>query len=364
MLTAPYTSLLEMGGQLAGQVTEALRLELETLAHRDQVPGEAIELYLQARHILRTPSARASDAIHLLDRCLIVAPAFPEAVAARAVAIARAYFFGDFGAGDLTAEAPRSIDRALIAAPSLPDTQLAVGLVALHEKRFGLAAQSLVRAVEIAPTHTLALEQLGRLETEAGRGAQGLARLKFAARRDPLRRTCLYPVARSYALRGNLEAFARAMAQAQSIDGRTLIEEIALQNRVAAWTHDRVRAREARRALDSLDNHVAYRIVGLGCELVAGDHVDHEHRSVVEKFLELPLSPRLATVIHQTSCELYGDRDAAYALSHLKRAVELSLIDIEWVELCPALDPLRETTAFENARATVLERIGSMWGSA
>jgi serine/threonine-protein kinase len=353
--------LLDIGARLSAQIAEALRLELEAIQQSSGYPAKAVETYLSARSILRSPARRPSDAVHLLDRCLAIAPAFPAAVAARAVAVSRAFFFGDFGAGDLSREAPRAVEQAVAMAEHLPDTQLAVGLYALLRGRFSEAARAFVRAVDLAPTHSLALEQLGRLEIEAGRGAQGLARLKLVATIDPRRRTALYPVARAYALRNNLDAFERTMRSARSFDDRPILEEVALETRVATWTRDRRRAVAAREQLERLSDHVAYRLVGLGAELAAGHPVGTELQAATEQFLELPLSPRLATVIHQTTCEHFADVDAGYALTHLARAVDVALVDIEWVELCPALDPLRETGAFERARRTVLTRIRSTW---
>jgi TolB-like protein/tetratricopeptide (TPR) repeat protein len=353
--------LLEMGGQLAAQVTEALRLELEALPYQSNVPPEAIELYLRARQISRSAVALPSAALLLLDRCLAIAPSFSVAVAARAFAVARTYSFADFAAGDVTEEAPRAIARALQEAPHLPDTQLAIGLVALQQGNYSIAIQALEKAVSMAPTHALALEQLGRVEIEAGRGAQGLARLKLTASLDPQRRSCLFPVARAYALRGNIDAFDRTIAQIKRNNVTGAVEELSMQGRVANWSNDPARAKKALVESDRLIDRPGKRIVVLSLEMAAGADVGIELRNTMDAFLKLPASPRLRALVNQVAAELFARRDQAIATQYLLKALAEPLVDIEWIELCPALDPLRSLPVFEAARSTVQARIRAMW---
>jgi serine/threonine-protein kinase len=353
--------LLRLSSRLAGQVTEALRLELELLDASEIVPPEAVAHYLRARGILRSPSRRMAEAIEALDRCLALAPDLPAAVAARAVAVARAHFFGDRRAGDLSDEAPRAAARAALLAPDLPDSLLARGLVALHQRRFDAGAEGLRRAVAAAPTNVVALEQLGRLEVESGRFFAGIEHLELAVRLDPRRRTSLLPIARSHALRGDLGAFGDVMRAL--VTPEPLFEAAVLRARVAAWFEDAATARAAHRELLAFETTHVYPLAPLRAALVAGDPVDAELRATTESVLQGKLSSRMATVLHQTTCEVYARRDPDYAASHLGRAAALSLVDVEWLLLCPALDPLRDSPAFEDARRTVLTRARSMWST-
>jgi serine/threonine-protein kinase len=357
---AALGEFVELGGRLAGQVAEALRLELEVRATPERIPDEAAELYLRGRRALRTPAVISVEAMKLFDRVLALAPGFAVAEAARAVAVARAYFFADHDGGDLGDEARRSVARALEVAPRAPDTQLAAGIVSVLVGDLADGIRALERAVELAPTHALALEQLGRLEIESGRNARGAARLELTASLDPLRRSCLLPIARSHALRGRIDQCDRVIARVHEVEGTIVAaEEIALELRVAHWTSDVERARRTR---EHVVSGTRTHFFDLSARLVVGEDVLDEMEASLSLYFTQPLCPRLRLFLHQIGAEANAQRRPDRALAHLEAAGALPLVDIEWIELCPALDPLRATAAFARVRGVVRERVSKMWG--
>jgi hypothetical protein len=61
------------------------------------------------------------------------------------------------------------------------------------------------------------------------------------------------------------------------------------------------------------------------------------------------------------ACEIRGRRSPENALAHLERAVELPFFDVEWIELCPALDALRDDERFLAAQARIRDRVRAAW---
>jgi serine/threonine-protein kinase len=79
--------------------------------------------------------------------------------------------------------------------------------------------------------------------------------------------------------------------------------------------------------------------------------------------LRLPLCPRFRFHVHQVAAEIYASRDPAFALHNLKIATAESMIDVEWFELCPAVDSLRATPEFLSMRKMVRDRAAAMWAA-
>lgn len=88
-LEAGSGGLSEIASNIAMRVAEALRLELEVIAH-EPIPDEAALAFLEGRRLLRAGETPLL-ALHALERCLSSRPSFAPAVAARAVALARAF---------------------------------------------------------------------------------------------------------------------------------------------------------------------------------------------------------------------------------------------------------------------------------
>src|SRR5690606_7745045 len=85
--------VFELQEIVSQRIADALRVELDTAAHRFRASAEAIDLYLRARRELGTPGTpRAGEAVALLEQSLAQAPDFAPAMAAHAIACVRAWW--------------------------------------------------------------------------------------------------------------------------------------------------------------------------------------------------------------------------------------------------------------------------------
>jgi hypothetical protein len=53
--------------------------------------------------------------------------------------------------------------------------------------------------------------------------------------------------------------------------------------------------------------------------------------------------------------------ESARALEHLTRAAEQTLIDLDWLALCPVLEPLRSMPGFVAAETRARRRAEPLW---
>jgi serine/threonine-protein kinase len=357
----------EVPDRVSKRIAEALRVELMTLAHRADATPEAASAYVRARRKLYAMHLLGSDgAVELLEASLAQSPGFRPAVAAYAVACVRAWFVGRSLSGelpprDLEGDARRAVERALAAAPELAETHLARGMLAVQTGEWRCAVQSLVRALELAPAYPHAHQYLAQLQCEAGNTREGVQRALLAADLEPSLALGLIDAARAHALHGELADYERLMARIEA-QPPYRFSILQLRMRVAAWTGDRERPRQILAELhgDPLSGYNRI-LVGYGRALL-GDVAKPEMDAFIRDVLAANLSPRLSTVIHQLCAELYCARgDAADALEHFRRAAESVLTDIEWVDRCPLLAPMRALPGFDRIRRAVRVRVDNMW---
>lgn len=354
--------VFEFQDTMSQRIAEALRVGLGTTLYRGEATHEAIELYLQAR--CRDWSFQrfgSSDSLQLLERCLELSPRFAPALAQHAIACMRTWFMpGQTPERDLAALALVSIERAEELAPDFPETHIARALFSVQHDAFREAAVALTRALRLAPTCALALQFLGQVLCEAGRIEQGLARLKLAYQLDPTLAVCLIDTARCSALRGDMDGYARAMEQLRT-HPTYHVAASQLAMRVATWRGelDRVRELAAQNADPTSEiamnvQHYA-RIVLREVEPVAAAQKLHDT-------LEPGRSPRFASMLCQLSAEaLCAAGHPKAAIHWLQRAASTVLLDLEWLDRCPAIAPLRQLPAFTDCRRLVQKRVEAIW---
>ncbi|WP_240359328.1 protein kinase domain-containing protein [Pyxidicoccus trucidator] len=350
--------------RLGQRMAEGLRNELLLLSYRDTVPEEARALYRQVLTRQRsTTRGVTEDLLAPLRQVLDLAPDFPPAVAQYAVAAVRAWFLRlSDKARDWEAEARNALEHALRVAPELVDTQLARAILAMHEGQWREAVVALRAALDVAPAFAPAMQQLGNLQCEAGRAAEGLERLRLAYALEPGLVISLVDVARCSALRGDHDTYRWCLERLEA-QPRLALVTLTLRMRVAAWSGDLDELRRCRERLrDELDpvaNHAASY-----CSVVLGEtDVDHAVESL-DTLLSLRLSPRFASLLCQLAAEQLCLRGATeHSLRYLQRAADASLIDLEWMDRCPALTPLRTLPGFPEARRKVRARVEAIWSA-
>ena len=358
-------NVLALQERLARRIAEALRLELEALEYRARVPPEAIEKYLEAKHMLRRQwDADVSKALSLLDAALAIAPEFGLAAAAHAAASARAWYYAaatDDGAA-FADTAPKAAARALVLAPTLPDAHVAAAMVAVEMGEYRTAIRRLERALDLAPTHAAAHELLGRLECEAGRPEQGIPRLKLAIELDRGRALAMIVVARVYAMRRRTREMEIALQVAIDRFGPQNADVIGFKAVVGVWLDEPALSRSARDSLPEGSNP-AFIYADLLARFELGEDVVEPLRGLVQMMTSLPASPRFISYAWQHTAAGFARIDPAFALDALEHAVDGALLDIDWLDHCPALDGIRGGPRFTAARRRLLTRTAAIWDS-
>jgi TolB-like protein len=350
--------------RLAQRMTEALRLELLLLPYRDTVPEEARSLY---RHVVSRQRSTArgisDDLLAPLEQVLSLAPDFPPAVALHAVAMLRAWFLRlSDTERDWEAEARASLERANRVAPELAGTQLARAILATHEGRLRDSVAALRSALDLAPTFAPAMQALGSLQCEAGRAVEGMERLRLAYALDPTLIFSLLEVARCSALHGDLDTYRWCMERLEAHPPLAL-PMLTVRMRVAAWTDDREELQRCRTRLGDELDPVAQHAANY-CSAALGEVDLAQAVAGLDALLARRPSPRFASFMCQLAAEQLCLRgDTVNALRFLQRAADTSLIDLEWMDLCPALTPLRALPGFTDARRKVRARVEAIWSS-
>jgi serine/threonine protein kinase/tetratricopeptide (TPR) repeat protein len=359
--------LFEVQDRVSKRIAEALRVELTTAAHRGDANPEAVALYLRARRKLYAGHILGADgAIDLLEACLALAPEFRPAIASHAVACVRAWFLarsvtGELTQRDLPGDARRSVARALEVAPEIADTHLARGMLAVQTGEWRHVVQSLVKALDIAPTYPHALQFLAQLQCEAGNTREGVARALLAADLEPALMLGYLDVARVHALRGEFADYEQALARiSESPTYRFPI--LQLRMRVATWNGD---LETPRRILTDIHGDLlhGYHQILIGyAKSVLAMVTKEEMDAFIAGLLATNLSPRMDSVICQLCSEIFCIRGYPDdALKFFKRAAEGVLTDIEWVDRCPLLTPMRELPGYDHTRRKVRARVDAMW---
>ncbi|MBC8069969.1 MAG: protein kinase [Deltaproteobacteria bacterium] len=356
--------VFELQDRLAKRVAEGLRLELQTDTFRSGVPPLAIELYLRARTLMRTltQGGDGSDgAVGLLERCLELAPHFRPAIAALAVACERRWFVpANTADSSFRERAERAVERALADAPELAESHLAASRHAMQRADFGMAARELATTLSIAPTFPAAHEALGSLQCEAARPIEGLRHLQLAAVLDPACAPGLIYLVRYHEMRGDRASADAALEDVRRRCGGWEIGLVGIDARIGAWRGDRERVRRARDHALRLES--AAKFVDLLFAGYLGEVAAEQLEQLIVMALHTHLSPRFRSLIAQIGAEglaLVGDFARAAAM--VQRAVDDALVDLEWLEQCPALAGMRALPEYTAMRERVRARAEAIW---
>lgn len=349
------------------RIAEALRLELEDIAHRGGAPAEAIEAYLRARRLARTWDWKGPEgAVALYDRCIELAPEFKPALAGRAIAYLRAWFLPSWDADEPDWEklAAEVVAEALEGAPELAETHLAAAIHGVQRGEYKQAATSLATSLRIAPTYADAHAYLGRLQLEAGRARQGIAHLELAIELEPRNIWSLVEVARYRALHGDLDGFEEEMRRFHQSNGRDVdVASAVLELRVGSWYRDRERILQAHLLLSESASE-RYIHTAFARMLVHDELAEEDLRETLERVLTWAHNPRFVSMVCQLAAEAalhHGHEGLAFEC--LQRAAETVLIDLDWLDYCPLLEPLRKRLTFEGLRALVRGRAEAIWST-
>lgn len=350
--------VFELQDKLAKRIAEALRVKLEVLDYAELTDAEAVESYMRARRGQAKWRLRGSDgAIHHFRKVLERVPSFRPAIAGLAVACMRAWFIPVAGDPvDRASEAAAALERALVEAPEFPETHTAAATLAMHRGDYRQAVEHLRTALRIAPTCALAHEYLGRLQLEVGAIARATAHLELAAELDPAFRWSRSDIARSLAMHGDLDGY-RAMMEPLTGDNDHRATTFLVELRVSAWLRDRESIEAAlHRVSSALEIEGIRPIYTLGQRLLA-PYDPAGLAADLEQALALTEHRRTRTLLHQLAAEQAAfHEDYEGALVWLRKATDIVLVDIDWLDHCPLFGPLRGEPRFEALRAEVERR--------
>ncbi|PRQ05638.1 serine/threonine-protein kinase [Enhygromyxa salina] len=356
--------VFELQDKLGKRIAEALRLEVEHSVHRGDATPEAVEHYLRARQLARLWKFKEPDgAIDHLQRCLALAPSFKPALAAHANACMHGWFLPRAeGDPDYQAMAEQALEVALGWAPELAETHLAVARWHTATGDYRGAAHSLSFALTIAPTYAPALAYLGQLQVEGGRPQQGLAHLELAFELEPSLAFCLPAIARYHVLRGDVEAYDATVGRYYAIEPRpTDVPVVLLQLRAAAWLGEPSRLERPAAALAELISPSSP-IYEFAAILWLDELGEDEIVARVERALPLVPNPRFRTAILQIACEASLRRaHAQLGLRWLELAGDGPLADVDWLEHCVMLEPLRSKLLYRQIKTTARARADAIW---
>ncbi|HYO65333.1 MAG TPA: protein kinase [Archangium sp.] len=351
----------ELQDRLSPRIAEALRLELRLAMHRDTLPPEALALYQQSFRQGYTPNYAPDVTLGWLEQCIGLAPDFHPALALHAIFSLRAWYVG----GSTPQHNWETLARASVArleqrAPQLAETHLARGMLASQDGDWRKAVLASRASLEAAPTFPLALQFLGGLQCEAGRADEGLVHLRRAYELDSRLRFSLFELARCSALRGRMEDYHQASERLAAF-GTYRVPWLMLRLRVCAWTGDLEGVRQVKRALED-ETFGAARAGVRYAAAVLGEVDALASLAALDERLASTLSPRFASFQRQLATEqlcLTGHPEKA--LEYFLRAAETALIDLEWIDRCPALAPLRALPGFAEGRRLVRARVAAIW---
>jgi serine/threonine-protein kinase len=232
--------------------------------------------------------------------------------------------------------------------------------MAAQRADYAAAAMLLRRAVTIAPTFAEAQEYLGMMQVEAGRLTEGVERLELAMNLDPLGVLSVALLWRHHALHGNLPERDRMLSELSRRTNDMGPLSFTTRVRSAVWSGDKDELAKLVKVVEFPTAQSA-RIVHAFVS-VAGGFAD---ASDEEALTNLPSSfeqPRFTAVMHQFAAEGWSAAGRhEMALKHVVEAASGALIDLEWLEHCALLTPLRTEPTFIDAVRRVRERASAIW---
>jgi eukaryotic-like serine/threonine-protein kinase len=352
----PAGDALVISDEVANAVSRALTLAPSGQQREAPTDPVAIDLYLRGRAELRCFDREANRrAVDLLGQAHQRAPNDATILAAFARAQTRLGFFDhSLEAVERSKQTLTLTERAVAAAPERGEALLALGLVRFAQSEFVEAAELAVRAVARAPLLADAHELHARIRIEVGPIQDGIASMERARDLDPLADAPGHELARAWALTGDF-ARARALIEARPSDAGTRNGLVA---RIMLWSGD-LATWEPMLPAPGTDFGPISMVVTATRSVLTSGATDPKIDAQTVALAGSPERPlRFRTLLHQVSAELHARvGDVETALERLECALEVGLIDWEWLERCPVLDRLRDHPRFTRLRAALAERV-------
>lgn len=360
------SELLEVAQTAADGIAEALT-GTEGEETRDfDAPTDpvAVDLYMQGRQSMRDEwYTDLSGAIDRFDRALDRAPGDPRILSGLATAEARASFVDGDRREEHLERARETAERAVDSAPEWPQPYVALGMAHYNAVEFREALEALGEALKRSPDYAEAHDLRGRIFVEVGPLETAMEHLDRALDLNPYFYTTRWDLARAHALLGNWDRTEQLMEEPAETQTHEMMR-IADRSRLDIWRDEPAWLDEP--IDETVPEGSEFRIMTEVWRHVArtGD-LDDTHREMLHGVVEPERSESRYLSMHFQFRAEIGARieDDRYAMENLERAVGAGLLDINWIEQSPLLEPYTGHPSYERARDTVQERVDAIFGT-
>lgn len=262
----------------------------------------------------------------------------------------------------LIAEAEEWALRALNTDANSAQTYATLGLVRLHQGDMRASIRAFREAIARDPKHGEANAYLGRFLVESGFVDEGIERLEFARKVDPLVQHTYWNLARAYALQNNWPRADAVLSDAMAMTNNSISTYI-VSARLSIWRNDSVMAFDVANRIErevAAGNFVHSFVPAL--RSLGTTKSEADETAQIQMAAEAVPSPAMKAFCFQVAAEVLGTRGHLdRALDALDRAAALPFIDLGWMDFCPALDQIRSSGRFGRARAIVSARASNLW---
>ncbi len=348
----PAADALVVSDEVATAVAAALTVTPVAKHREAPTDAVAIDLYLRGRAALRGLDPASTDrALDLLEQAHERAPEEATILAAYARASARALFFRAEPA--LAARALDLARRAVAAAPEHGEVELALAQVHFALGDFVDAATHAARARRRAPLLPEAHATVGRILIEVGPLDRAVAALERAVALDPELQAARLDLARAAAFRGDFGPSRQLAAEGGPIETSTQASFVA---RFALWEGNLEGWQPLIPAFSGSDPLSRGALVDAVATALRQRIIPPQFDDRMRAILATTTSVRFRTLLYQVAAELNGYcGNIGPALDAVASSIQSGLIDLMWLDHCPALASIRSAPRFGVLRAALAE---------
>ena len=350
----PKETVLALASGAAASIAEAL-----TLGGPPRVPIgfadiEAQDLYLRGRYLFVTSYYETTNAIPLLRSAYERAPDDVRIAATYVLALIR-----HFRLSDLDAEVARAAREIALSAvekhPEAPDAHVALGAVHFEEGQYRLAAIAFCRALTLSPRHPDALDWSGRMLVEAGEPEWAINHFTWAKSQDPNNVGLDAGLVRAHFLNGD-EDTAWSLARAPTLESEASFHW-RLLGRLTIWSRDRAAATRELDRLRSVPRASTMERPEFILRVSAtGRLTPLEIRAILDDLAPSGVARRDAFRTQVAIETFLAASMVECAWSLLPSLENHFFFDLTWLDRCPALEPIRDTTEFVKLRESTAAR--------
>ncbi len=349
--------------ELEDRYVAAARTLLEgRLGARRGDAGPRRETLEHARQVLERFDPRSlREAIGTLEQVLADTPRDPTAMSLLASAYARLWL--QLGASDASviSRAEELALRALDADPSSGEPYHALAMMRLvaGDGRAALRGEqeALRRAPLLAESHYV----VGAILCESGFVEEGLRRLDVALRLKPTlvaAHICRIDALELIGEHARADEAVRAGHAAAGLPPMSLAEM-----RLAVWRRDREYAGRIADRLEGNQTGATWDLAAPFLRAIANSERPIYLDEVMARLTAPTVGGRQRSLMHQIAAEAYASfGENERALGYVLGYASLTGFDLNWVDRCPLLAPLRADPRFAEARAHVAARVAAIFG--